>query len=66
MNGSVGTDQHGDRWFLRNGNLYSEFSYHIIEPQKHPDPNEEIDMMIQDRLDREEFANEIFERGEGL
>jgi hypothetical protein len=31
LNGNVGKDQHGDRWFLRNDKLYSEFSYHIID-----------------------------------
>lgn len=31
MNGNIGTDQRGDRWILRGGKLYSEFSYHVID-----------------------------------
>lgn len=30
LNNHVGVDQHGERWFVRGGKLYSEFSYHII------------------------------------
>lgn len=60
MNGSVGTDQQGNRWSLRNGKLYSEFSYHII------DPNEEIEIIREREMQDNAFANEIFEREEGL
>jgi len=30
MNGDVGTDQHGDKWFLRNGKLCHDLTYWVI------------------------------------
>jgi hypothetical protein len=33
---------------------------------RYEDPNEEIDMIIQDRIDSDPFENQIFEKEEGL
>jgi hypothetical protein len=42
MDGNTGVDQHGDRYYLQNGKLYAEHSYHVIED----DENVQIDEMI--------------------
>lgn len=39
---------------------------HEIDRSKYKDPNEEIDLMRDRDTDSEPFANEIFEREEGL
>lgn len=51
--GSTGTDQHGDKWTLKNGKLYAEHSYHVIDiAPRYKDVNEEIDRMMEDERER--------------
>lgn len=50
MNGNTGTDQFGDRWFLRNGKLYSEFSYHIIPLNKTEESKKKMAIVSADEM----------------